>query len=82
MNIGTIVGQDEALTTQQHAMISAFVSMVTTCYTRSRQIRSKFGRQVDTTMAKDPLEDKNDNEEENESLMVELSHMNRYKKSI
>ena len=73
---GTIVGQDEALSAEQEAMIKAFVGMVRRGEVPIDQggLGASLGDKVDNTTAQDPLEAENDNEVENGSLRVELSH--------
>ena len=73
---GTIVGQDEPLSAEQEAMIKAFVGMVRRGEVPIDQggLGASLGDKVDNTTAQDPLEAENDNEVENGSLRVELSH--------
>ncbi len=73
---GTIVGQDEALSAEQEAMIKAFVGMVRRGEVPIDQggLGASLGDKVDNITAQDPLEAENDNEVENGSLRVELSH--------
>ena len=72
---GTIVGQDEALTAEQEAMIKAFVGMVRRGEVPIDQggLGASLGDKVDNITAQDPLEAENDNDVENGSLRVELS---------